>query len=379
MYSKPKKIGSIEIKNRFVRSATYEGMATEDGYITDKQLKLYKELAEGGVGLIITGYAFVQESGNGVDKQTGVSKDDYIPGLSKIAETAHKYGDNCKIALQIAHCGRQTAELENTIAPSAVEEKLIGNMPREMTREEIRETIDAFSQAVRRAKEAGFDAVQLHGAHGYLITQFLSPYTNKRTDDYGGSIENRVRFLEEIYKKSVELVGKEFPIFIKMNGVDFVQGGTTIEESTEVARRLQKIGFAAIEVSAGIWEVAKLKKKDLGWKPTFLPESRLFVGKINEPAYNLPFAKEFKKVLDIPVILVGGINSISLVEEILIDESADFVSFCRPLIREPNLPNRWMKNIGNKEVDCIFCNGCLSTLSTTGLHCVKLLESKKDN
>ena len=375
MYSKPKKIGSIEIKNRFVRSATFEGMATEDGYVTDKLLKLYKELAEGGVGLIITGFAFVQESGNGIGKQTGVSRDDYIPGLSKIAETVHKFGDNCKIALQIAHCGRQSIDLENTIAPSAVEEKLTGKMPREMTREEIRETIDAFSQAIRRAKEAGFDAVQLHGAHGYLITQFLSPYINKRTDDYGGSIENRTRFLEDIYNRGVELVGKEFPIFIKMNGVDFMEGGTTIRESTEVARRLQKIGFAAIEVSAGIWEVAKLKKKDLGWKPTFIPESRLFVGKVNEPAYNLPYAKEFKKVLDIPVILVGGINSLNLVEQILTDKSADFVSFCRPLIREPDLPNKWLKNIENQEVDCIFCNSCLSTITTSGLQCVKLIES----
>jgi len=379
MYSKPKKIGSIEIKNRFVRSATFEGMATEDGNITDKHVKLYKELAKGGAGLIITGYAYVQESGKSAEKQTGVSRDDYIPGLRKIAETVHKYGDNCKIALQIAHCGRQSSYLENTIAPSALEEKLTRKIPREMTREEIRNTIDAFSQAIRRAKEAGFDAVQLHGAHGYLITQFLSPYMNERTDEYGGSIENRTRFLEEIYIKSVELVGKEFPIFIKMNGVDFIEGGTTIRESTEVARRLERIGYAAIEVSAGIWEVAKLKKKDLGWKATFLPESRIFIGTMNEPAYNLPYAKEFKNVLDIPVILVGGINSLTLVEQILTNESADFVSFSRPLTREPDLPNRWMKGIGSDKVDCIFCNGCLSTTVTPGLQCAKLMESKKDN
>jgi len=379
MYSKPKKIGPIEIKNRFVRSATFEGMATEDGYVTDQHIELYKTLAKGGVGLIITGYAYVQESGKAFEKQTGVSRDDYIPGLSRIAETVHKNGDNCKVALQIAHCGHQSRYLENTIAPSAQEEKLTRKIPREMTREEIRDTIDAFSQAIRRAKEAGFDAVQLHGAHGYIITQFLSPYINKRTDDYGGSIENRTRFLEEIYNKSVELVGKEFPIFIKMNGVDFIEGGTTISESTEVAKRLENIGYAAIEVSAGIWEVAKLKKKDLGWKSTFLPESRIFIGTMNEPAYNLAYAKEFKKVLDIPVILIGGINSLDLVEQILSNESADFVSFSRPLIREPDLPNRWMKGIGNQKVDCIFCNGCLATTVTPGLRCAKLHESSAGN
>ena len=375
MYSKPKKIGSLEIKNRFVRSATFEGMATEDGYVTDKHITLYEDLAKGGAGLIITGYSYVQESGQSFENQKGVSSDDFIPGLSKIAKAVHENGENCKVALQIAHCGHQSKFIENTISSSAMEEKLTRKIPREMTREEIQGTVDAFAQAIRRAKEAGFDAVQLHGAHGYLITQFLSPYINKRIDDYGGSLEKRTKFLEEIYQKSVELVGKDFPIFIKMNGVDFIEGGTTIEESTEVAKRLEQIGYAAIEVSAGIWEVAKLRKKDLGWKPTFLPESRMFIGKMNEPAYNLPYAEAFKKVLDIPVILIGGINSITLVEQILSDESADFISLSRPLIREPDLPNRWMKGIGNDTVDCEYCNGCLSTIASGGLFCAKLQES----
>jgi 2,4-dienoyl-CoA reductase-like NADH-dependent reductase (Old Yellow Enzyme family) len=374
MYSKPKKIGLMQIKNRFVRSATFEGMATEDGYITDQHIALYKKLAEGGVGLIITGYTYVKEEGKSFHKQSGVSRDDHIPGLSRIAKTIHENGDNCKVALQIVHSGRQSRVIENTIAPSALEEKLTRKMPRKMTVEEIKDVVNAFSQAVRRAKEAGFDAVQLHGAHGYLITQFLSPYSNKRTDNYGGNFKNRTRILEEIYNRSVELVGKEFPIFIKMNGVDFVEGGTSIEESTEVAKRLEKIGYSAIEVSAGIWEVAKLRKKDLGWKPTFLPESRLFVGTTNEPAYNLPYAKAFKRVLDIPVILVGGINSLKLVEKILNEGNADFVSLSRPLIREPDLPNRWLKGKGDDKVDCIYCNGCLSTTVTPGLQCAKLIE-----
>jgi 2,4-dienoyl-CoA reductase-like NADH-dependent reductase (Old Yellow Enzyme family) len=374
MYSKPKKIGTIEIKNRFVRSATFEGMASEDGYVTEKHLELYKNLAKGGVGLIITGYAYILESGRAFDKQTGASKDEFIPGLSKIAEIIHKNGDGCKVALQIAHCGRQSRVLENTIAPSALEEKLTRKIPREMTKEEIQETIEAFAQGIRRAKEAGYDAVQLHGAHGYIITQFLSPYINNRTDEYGGSLENRVRFLEEIYNNGSDLVGKDFPIIIKMNAVDFVEGGSTLEESIEVAKRLEKIGYAAIEVSAGIWEVAKLKKKDLGWKPTFLPESRIFVGTTNEPAYNLPYAREFKKVLKIPIIVIGGINSLDLVKEILSTGSADFISLSRPLIREPNLPNRWMKGIGRQEVECIYCNGCLSTTVAPGLCCAKLLE-----
>ena len=339
--------------------------------MTEKLIELYKKLAEGGVGLILTGYTYVQKSGIAFDKQMGIYNDDLLSGLSKIVDTVHKHGQDCKICLQIMHSGRQSRHLENTLAPSAVLDKLTRKMPKEMTIEEIRETIEAFSQAVRRVKEAGFDAVQLHGAHGYLISEFLSPYTNKRTDEYGGSTENRIKFVEEIYNRSVELVGKDFPILIKMNGVDFLEGGLTVEESKKIAERLSKIGFAAIEISGGMWEVCKRSKKELGWKPTFIPESRQFVGTKNEAAYNLPYAKEIKKVIDIPLIVVGGINSLDLVEQILTEGSADFISLCRPLIREPDLPNRWLKGIGESKVDCLYCNGCMSSVITTGIRCVK--------
>ena len=370
MYDKSMKIGNLQIKNRFVRSATYEGMAHE-GHVTDKHVELYKKLAEGGTGLIITGYAYVQKSGIAFEEMMGIYEDKLILGLRKLADIVHEHGNGCKIVKQIVHCGKQSRHLSNTLAPSAVLEKLTQKMPKEMTATEIQETTEAFAQAVRRAKEAGFDGVQLHGAHGYLISQFLSPYTNKRTDKYGGSTEQRIKFLEDIYNRSVELVGKDFPILIKINGVDFLEGGITIDESKKIAQKLEKIGFAALEISGGMWEVCKRSKKELGWKPTFIPESRMFVGTKNDPAYNLPFAKEIKKVVDIPVIVVGGINSLDLVEQILNEGSADFVAFSRPLIREPDLPNRWIKGIGERTVECVYCNGCLSSLMTTGLRCVK--------
>jgi len=234
MYDKPMKIGTLEIKNRFVRSATYEGMATEEGHVTDKLVELYKKLAEGGVGLIITGYTYVQQSGIAFDTQMGIYNDDLIPGLTKIADTVHKHSQDCKIALQIMHCGRQSRHLQNTLAPSAVLDKLTRKMPKEMTNEDIKETIEAFAQAIRRTKEAGFDAVQLHGAHGYLISEFLSPYTNQRTDEYGDSTQ----FVEDIYNRSVELVGKDFPILIKMNGDDFLEGGLTVDESKKIGKSL---------------------------------------------------------------------------------------------------------------------------------------------
>jgi len=371
MYSKPINIGNLKIKNRFVRSATYEGMATEEGHVTDQLIELYKKLAEGGVGLIITGYTYIQKSGISFDKQMGIYDDELISNLQKIADIVHEYGHGCKVIKQIVHCGRQSRHLESTLAPSAILESLTNKMPKEMTLADIKQTIEAFAQAVRRAKQAGFDGVQLHGAHGYLISEFLSPYTNKRSDDYGGSTENRVRFVEDIYKRSVELVGRDFPILIKMNGVDFLEGGVTIEESKKIAKKLEELGIAAIEVSGGMWEVCKLSKKELGWKATFIPESRMFVGTKNNPAYNLPFAKEIKKEIDIPVIVVGGINSLDLVEQILKEKGADLIAFSRPLIREPDLPNRWLKGIGNRTVECEYCNGCLSSLINTGLRCVK--------
>ena len=375
MFAEPKKIGKLEIKNRFVRSATHEGLATGDGEITDKLVDFYKTLSEGGSGLIITSYAFIQQSGRATDKQIGVYKDDFIPGLQKIADIIHKHGEGCKVVLQLVHAGRQSFHVKETVAPSAVLEKFLNKMPREMSINDIEETIESFAQAARRAKEAGFDGVQLHGAHGYLISEFLSPYTNRRTDQYGGNTENRLRFVKQIYKRSRELVGKDYPILIKMNCDDFLEGGITLEVSKKITKSLSNIGYDAIEISSCMWETVKRKKNEIGWKPTFIPESRMAVGSVNEPAYHLPYAKEIKKDIDIPLILVGGVNSIDLVEEILNKGDADFISFSRPLIREPDLPNRWIKGIGGSSVECDYCNSCLMTLAKSGLLCPKKEES----
>ncbi len=359
----PKEIGGMVIKNRLVRSATTEGMASEDGSVTDKLVELYKILAEGGVGLIITGYAYVQPSGKALPRQTGIYRDDLIPGWRKIAETVHEHGDGCKVAMQLVHCGRQSWSLEETMAPSVVFEPVVNKMPREMTVEEIEETIEAFAEAARRAKEAGFDAVQLHAAHGYLLSQFLSPYTNRRTDEYGGSTENRIKIVEDIYKRTVEKVGKDFPIMIKMNVDDFLEGGINLNESRKIAERLSKIGFAAIETSGGMDETAT--------RSIDLVASRTKIRSKDKEAYFLPYAREVKKVIDIPLILVGGIRSLDVIEKILAEGSADFAALCRPLIREPDLPNRWLKGIGGLTADCISCNACLGSLVEGGVRCIQ--------
>lgn len=354
----PGKIGKLEIKNRLVRSATCEYRAT-DGYVNDKLINFYKALAEGGVGLIITGVAAVQESGRLSTEVMGIYNDEFIPGLKNLADTVHKHGDDCKIALQLHHSGTQNLYAKNLVGPSAVYNPFLQKTPREMTIDEIKETIEAFAQGIRRAKEAGFDAVQLHGAHGWLLSGFLSPYTNIRTDKYGGSTENRVRIVEEIYMTAVELIGTDFPIMIKYNADDYMKDGMDIEKAKRTGLRLSKLGFAALEISGGMWAALKRSEEELGWKIAMIPESRINVGTVNEPAYNVPNAREIKKVVDVPIIAIGGINSLELAEKILNERSADFIALARPLIREPNLPNRWLKGEGDSGVECIYCNACV--------------------
>ena len=374
--SSPKKIGNLEIKNRFVRSATFEARAS-DYYVNDKLMDFYKSLAEGGIGLIITGAAIVQESGGLSTEGMGIYNDDFIPGLKNLADIVHNLGNNCKIALQLQHFGNQNPYAKELVAPSAVYNPFLKKTPREMTNNEITELIEAFAQGVRRAKEAGFDAIQLHAAHGWLLSGFLSPYTNIRTDEYGGNTDKRLKIFEEIYKRAVELVGTNFPIMIKYNADDFVQGGMDLLEAKKIADLLSKLGYAALEISGGMWAAVMRSEEELGWKIAMIPESRISVGTVNEPAYNVPSAKEIKKVVDVPIIAVGGINSLDLAEKILSEGSADFIALSRPLIREPGLPNRWLKGEGDSEVECIYCNACVRSMQR-GTRCiVKEKEEKK--
>ncbi len=371
MYSEPKKIGNMLIKNRLVRSATFERRATEDGSVTDGLLGFYKRLAKGGSGLIITGFTYVHVSGQAFPDQTAIDRDELIPGLRNLSDVIHEHGDGCKVVVQIGHCGRESYFLENTIDPSGIQEPMTNNKPRAMTIEEIEEIIEAFAQAARRTMEAGFDGVQIHAAHGYLLSEFLSPHTNKRTDNYGGSTENRIRIVENIYKRAIKLAGKDFPILIKMNGDDFLDDGLKINETKKIAERFSKLRFAAIEISGAMWAVAMRTKKELGWEPVFIPESRINIDSKDKEAYNLPFAKEIKKVIDVPLILVGGIKSIDVIEDILKEGSVDFVALSRPLIREPDLPNKWLKGTGRNTCECISCNACLGSIMTGSIRCLQ--------
>ena len=341
----PQKIGRLKIPNRLVRSATAERMALPDGTCGQQMEKLYSELAEGGTGLIILGHACVREDGRNRLSMTGIYDDHHIPGLRKLVETIHNFG--AKAVSQINHAGRQTTPAvigKTPIAPSAVTNKATGLTPREMTRAEIEDMIGAFGHAARRVKAAGFDGVQIHSAHGYLISEFNSPYTNTRQDEWGGTAEKRRRFITEVFREVRRQVGDDYPVLVKLNADDCLEGGITIEDVSEIAIRLERLGIDAIEISGGMAES----------KVGFI---RAGIDSREKEAYFLPYAKKLKEVVSVPLLLVGGIRSREVADEILDRGWADLISLSRPLLREPNLPMEW-KNGRTEKAACISCGKC---------------------
>jgi len=353
------KINHLVLHNRLVRSATWEGMCRDGGHPTDKLASYYGTLARGGVGLIISGYAFVRPDGRQLPGQMGAHEDSFAPEARLLTETVHREGG--KICLQLVHCGGQTtarAAGTQPVAPSAVKVDQYPELPRELSEGEIAELVAAFAAGATRGREWGFDAVQLHGAHGYLINQFLSPLTNRRTDRYGGSLENRSRFLLEICRSARAAVGKDFPLMVKLNGSDNLNGGFDLEEAVLVARMLDEEGIDAIEVSGGTPASGSQTPVRQGI------ETR------EQEAYNLPLAYRIKNAVSCPVMVVGGFRSFELVEGVIRRGEADYVSLSRPLIREPNLPRRWEEG-DESHARCISCNGCFKPgMKEGGIYCV---------
>ena len=343
MLFNPINIKGLHIPNRFVRSATHEWLAEEDGTPTPAIGRMYEELAQNELGLIITGYSYVNPAGKSSKRQQGIYDDRFIEPYSKITEQVHKY--DSKIALQIVHGGRQalvTPEYPVTMAPSAVKDASSGKVPAAMTEAQIHQIIEDFAQAVYRARSAGFDAVQLHLAHGFLLSSFISPYTNRRIDQWGG--EHRVRIIVEIIKRARALVDEDFPIMVKMNATDGFEGyGLDAPECVEIAVALEKAGVCAIEVSGGIGEAGEVM-------------SRRGIKVGVDEGYFKDYARMIKAAVNIPVILVGGLRSKIVMETMLDEGYADMVSLCRPLIREPDLIGKFKKGI--EEAECTSCNLC---------------------
>jgi 2,4-dienoyl-CoA reductase-like NADH-dependent reductase (Old Yellow Enzyme family) len=347
------------LANRFVRSATSDHFTDGAGYPSDRKVALYSELAEGGVGLIISGITSVHASGQSSITQASLAGDEYISAFKKLTEAVHARGG--KVAVQLWHAGRDAGKSRRTINEDAFGPSVVENDPyfngkyRSMTEEEIWGVIRAFGAAARRAREAGFDAVQVHGAHAYLLSQFLSPFTNRRNDQWGEELENRLRIHLEIYKDIRRKVGDDYPVLIKIGVKDGFAGGLHFREGLKAAQRIAEGGYDALEVSQGM--------RGKNYEET---EFRTGIELIQDEAYFRNWCREIKKQVHVPVMMVGGLRSFELMEEIVKNAEADFVSLCRPLIREPGLIQEW-KNGRHHRAACISCNKCLESLREKNL------------
>jgi 2,4-dienoyl-CoA reductase-like NADH-dependent reductase (Old Yellow Enzyme family) len=364
----PGKIKNMDLRNRFVRSATYDGCA-DKGYVTEKQMNLYTTLAEGGVGLIITGITLVHPSGQISKFQNSIFNDDFIPGLKRLTSAVHDRG--AKIGVQLFHAGRE-ARFPRTsdrvpIAPSFLErDPYFKAEHREIRDDEIWEVVRAFGDGAKRAKEAGFDAVQVHGAHAYLLSQFLSPYTNRRRDEWGGSLENRLRIHREIYRDIRQKVGEDFQVLIKIGVQDGFPGGLEFSEGKLAAKYLAELGFDALEISQGL--------RGQSDEDT---EFRTKINVLDREAYFRNWCLQIKNQVDIPIMMVGGLRTFKLMEEVIQNKETDFISLSRPLIMEPGIINDWRRGDLHR-AKCISCNECFeSLLKGETLECVQL-KSKEN-
>jgi 2,4-dienoyl-CoA reductase-like NADH-dependent reductase (Old Yellow Enzyme family) len=361
----PARIGSMALRNRFVRSATWEAMATADGAATPRLVETIAALARGGVGLIISSHAFVRPEGQAGPGQIGVHKDELVPGLKQMAAVAHDHG--AKMVLQLAHAGYFAAQALTGLPPKAVSAAVgLDDTPRrELTTGDIQALVRAFAEAAARAKAAGFDGVQIHSAHGYLFNQFLSPLFNRRTDAYGGSLSNRVRVHLEAIRAVRRAVGADYPVLIKLNGRDFIEGGLEPEESVEAAARMEQAGLDAVELSSGMTKFSRFGS------------ARTQISNQTKEAYNQEEARVFKQRLKIPLILVGGIRSLPVAERLVAEGVCDFISMSRPFIREPDLVRRWQSG-DRRKAACTSDNLCYGPArGGEGLYCVTAAKRNK--
>jgi len=355
----PSSIGSLALSNRFVRSATWEGMADDQGGATPGLIRLMAELARGGVGLIITSHAFVRTDGRAGVRQLGVCGPEHLPGLRAMAEAVHR--EQGKIALQLAHAGGKAAtELtgEPAVGPSAARP---GVPPcAAFTEAGIRQLAGDFARAAALAREAGFDAVQIHAAHGYLLSQFLSPHYNRRTDRYGGDPAGRAQALLETLAAVRRAVGDDYPVLAKLNTDDTLPDGVRPPDMVETATLLEQAGIDAVELSGGCKDGVHLPARKGRIR---IPEQEVFYRKA---------ARLYKERVAVPLILVGGIRSLETAEGLLREGLADYISLSRPLIREPGLVNRW-KSGDRRPSECLSDNLCYGPIRAgQGIRCAVL-------
>jgi 2,4-dienoyl-CoA reductase-like NADH-dependent reductase (Old Yellow Enzyme family) len=339
-------INGMVLRNRFVRSATWEGLATDEGKCTPELAELMSKLADGGVGLIITGHCYVHLDGKHSNLQLGIDRDELIPGLQEMVSRVHE--KDGRIVAQLAYGGAY-------LSRSRLEH---------MRAEAIADLAKAFGHAAVRARKAGFDGVQIFAAHGFLLSQFLCPRYNKRADEYGGVIQNRARALLDVVRSVRSMVGESYPVLVKLNSRDLVEDGLNLEDSLLVGVMLEEAGIDAVELSGGLLNLPNLmrsKSEDEEEEAFFEAEGRAF-----------------KKRINIPLILVGGIRSLQTAERLVREGAADYISMSRPFIREPDLINRW-KSGDIRKAACISCNNCVEEVKKgEGLRCLPLEQGGGD-
>ncbi len=348
------KIKDLVLRNRTIRSATYEGMADREGHVTDRMINLYRELAAGGAALIFPGPVYAEPGGQAYLRQISIVDDTCREGLINLVKAIHSYG--ALAGLNISHAGlfRDEKDLPgDCVGPVVSEDVKRSHM---LSPGEIKQIEKNFTYAAKKGKQVGFDCVQVHAAHGYLLSEFISPAINTRTDEYGGSVENRARFACEIIDSIRQETSPSYPILAKLNTDDFLEGGLTIDDAIYTARLMNEAGLDAIELTGG----------------TMFYLSRLFkrhsATSAEQEGYYRKACSEFRKQLSIPVILTGGVRSFEGAQNLIYNGICDFVGFNRPLTCEPNLIRHWAEGYYHKS-GSTNCNGCVLKAAQDGLLC----------
>jgi 2,4-dienoyl-CoA reductase-like NADH-dependent reductase (Old Yellow Enzyme family) len=391
----PVAVGPLRVRGRVFKTATSETRASEDGRVTDDLLAFYEPIFRAGTPLVITGNMYPSRQGKSTPLQAGCDADDKIPGLRRWADLAHRHG--VALVAQVNHCGRQMfpASVGRTEAVSAsnVADKVMGTRPRPLTYAEVHEVVDSFAAAAARCREAGFDGIQIHSAHGYLVNQFLTPYTNRRRDEYGGAFANRLRLLIEIHRAVRARVDDRCAVILKLNGTDYLplRRGLRTDELIEIARVMQEEGVDAVEVSVGHYESGLPMVRgtfdryfpgvlEEGMGPHMSPFRRTAMRVVRPLAavafdaiwphregFNLRYARRFKAALRIPVVCVGGFVTRAAMEEALRTHACDAISCGRPMIADPLL-YRHLQD-GTTGPRCVFCNACVARVGGRPVDC----------
>ena len=333
-------INGMILSNRFIRSATWEGMATDEGACTPQLIGLISDLSAGEVGLIITGHTYVRQDGQHAPWQLGIHRDTLIPGFQNLTRSVHERGS--RIVLQLGFGGAYLSK----------------SRIRSMSAQDFQTLAEAYGQAARRARKAGFDGIQILAAHGFFLSQMLCPRYNDRIDEYGGTITNRSRALLAVHDAIRKAVGRDYPVIVKLNCRDFVDNGLTLADSIKVAGMLETAGIDAIELSGGLLN-----------NPNII-QSR--VDSEDPQGYFVTEARVFREKIHVPLILVGGIRSYEVARELVEEEAVDYISMSRPFIREPGLIKRWQAG-DRREAACISCDNCFEPIKKgEGVSCQPL-------